>query len=222
LVYYALSGEKITLNADTKTTTSAAPDYADNEEASFDENTYSKAVNFLQQLADDSASAESTISSYAELNYQIEGLPGDYLEKYINDVNIRSTNLIADFQKLKADYDTLEAAKSSSNTNISSEAKSLQAEIVRLIAQESVNGDFQSLMATVSADLVNHGDALASIQTCQNSTLRNEKIISLYNTEISTTGLLKDKVDSFLLPLSSDVRAALVRAEFVVLAAQSS
>jgi glutamine amidotransferase-like uncharacterized protein len=221
--YYALSGQKVTLNGTENVPLNLQSSPVNGNGAGLnglDENNYSQAMDFLADLRESSASAEEIIVGYLEVNYQVEGLSGDYLNKYITDVNSRSTQLLQDLNALKTEYSALENLKDNTNGNMSLEASALQEQIIELINRVSVEGNFSQVMAAVSAELVAEGNSLTTITNSENGTQRYQMIIDLYSAETGTMGTLKDRVDSLLLPWASSAQTLLVRGQFLILAGQ--
>jgi glutamine amidotransferase-like uncharacterized protein len=229
-VYFALSGEKETINGFTHVKTLDRKTLGNAYSNSvFNETAFLKVMSSIQKLSNDSNTAFDIAENFTEANYKIIGVTVDYLNMFLQDINTRSAKTLNNLETLKDKYGVLENISKNLKENailpwvrikLLTEANNLQNQISYIISFAYANDGIYGNMREICAEITNQRNAVEEITSYENSTLRSEKIIELYNSESSTLSKLKDNMDRFLLLLFSEIKSLLTRLDFFELMAQ--
>jgi len=164
-----------------------------------------------------------------ELNTQLVGVVGEYLQLFLDDIQNRSTALLTKIEELHDAYRNLEADKtllkqtqplslshSLARLNLLSSMDELQRRILSLQGSLSSLSNLTQLMSTAKDELLNEKLLLQQLEseTSQDSQYY-QNIIGLHAAESLTLVRLKDEVDYYLLKWTFEAESILTEANLL-------
>jgi hypothetical protein len=164
-----------------------------------------------------------------ELNMQLVGLAGEYLQLFLDDIQNRSTTLLTKIEELHDAYRNLEVDKtllkqmqplslshSLTRLNLLSSIEELQRRILKLQESFSNLPNLTHLMDTAKEELLNEKSLLQQIES-ENSQDNQyyQNIMNLHAAESLTLVKVKDEVDYYLLQWTFEAESILTEANLL-------
>lgn len=229
MAFFALSGEEEIINR--FSTTKSDSNHQANQCVKIGTSNLSfilsEAKFMIQALQNRSKEALRLILDFVEINQKIVGVTGDYLNLFLEDVDLRSTNILTKLESFEGEYCLLENVKECLSQlphtlvlkkrllldTISAQRK-IEDIIASILGGEALNF---YLMDNVIPNVSNLVGVLRNISSSfnENCTLENDTVIKLYLTESLIVNEIKKSVAFFLLETSFQINCLIVKLDFL-------